>query len=229
VSTPRDLPDSPADKLRGAIFDFNGTLYWDSAWQESSWDEWLEGRGFHLDAAEKREHVHGRNGRHTFEHLFGHPLDDDEIARLTEEKESLYRAECLRRPAVLAPGAAALLSALRRHGIPMAIATASGRRNIEFFMERFGLDAWFPPELIVFDDGTLRGKPHPDLFLEAARRLGLPTGECAVFEDSASGVAAAENAGAGAVIVVDSTSSGSAWHRHRSIRDFGEIDPGMFG
>lgn len=213
----------------GAVFDFNGTLFWDSEWQESSWDAWLESRGMRLTAAEKHEHIHGRNGRHTFEYVFRRPLSDAEVAHFTEEKEALYRAECLRHEMVLAPGAAEFLDRLKSRGIPMAIATASGKANVDFFIGNLGLAEWFSPERIVFDDGSHRGKPHPDLFLAAMRRLSLAPADCVVFEDSASGIAAAENAGAGRVVIVNSTGGDCSHWPHRAIRHFSEFDADCLG
>ena len=105
----------------------------------------------------------------------------------------------------LAPGAAELLDWLCEHDIPHTIATASEIRNVRFFREHFGLDRWFDPRRIVYDDGTFSGKPAPDIYLRAAERIGLSPSRCIVAEDARSGIEAARRAGAGMIVAVAST------------------------
>lgn len=101
-------------------------------------------------------------------------------------KETIYRELCLQDEERfrLAPGAAELLDWLCEHGIPHTIATASEIRNVRFFREHFGLDRWFDPRRIVYDDGTFSGKPAPDIYLRAAERIGLSPSRCIVAEDA---------------------------------------------
>ena len=68
-----------------------------------------------------------------------------------------------------------------------------------------GLLDYFSRDRIIFNDGTSRGKPHPDLFSKAILALGLSASGVTIFEDSISGVEAARNAGAGNVVVVNGT------------------------
>ena len=172
---------------QGIIFDLNGVLLWDGALQERAWAEFSANlRGQPLSPAEMAVHVHGRNNRHTLEYLLSRPRAKGEPERLSGEKEAIYRRLCLAEAAgfSLSPGAASLLDWLAANGIPRAIATASGRGNVDFFRKYLGLDRWFRLEAIVYDDGTLRGKPAPDLYCRAAQVLGLPPAGCVVVEDS---------------------------------------------
>lgn len=171
----------------GVIFDFNGTLFWDSAYQESSWDEYLAIHHIKLTPAQKKEYIHGRNGKDTFEILFNRTLQDSEVYDLIEEKEVLYRKECLKHKMELAPGAKSLLAYLKSNEIPIAIATASGKNNVDFFIDRFNLLAYFELEHIIYDDGLIKGKPNPALFEKAINRLGVSKESSIIFEDSYSG------------------------------------------
>jgi beta-phosphoglucomutase-like phosphatase (HAD superfamily) len=54
-------------KNGGVIFDFNGTLFWDSEYQEISWDKYLETHNIYLTMAQKKEYIYGRNGKNTLE------------------------------------------------------------------------------------------------------------------------------------------------------------------
>lgn len=182
----------------GIIFDFNGTLFFDSDKQEQAWhtvSRQLRGKGF--TSEEMYERVHGRSSRSIFEYLLRKPLTQEQVWELIERKETIYRELCLQDEERfrLAPGAAELLDWLCEHGIPHTIATASEIRNVRFFREHFGLDRWFDPRRIVYDDGTFSGKPAPDIYLRAAERIGLSPSRCIVAEDARSGIEAARRAG----------------------------------
>ena len=105
----------------------------------------------------------------------------------------------------LVPGAESLLDYLVEHRIPHTIATASGIVNVEFFIRNFRLDRWFDPDKIVYDDGSLQGKPHPDIYQKASRTVGVAPEKCIVIEDAVSGIESAYRAGIGKIIAVDST------------------------
>jgi beta-phosphoglucomutase len=192
-------------KYEGVIFDFNGVLWWDTHLQEIAWKQFSsEIRGASFSREEMTVHLHGRYNQHTLEYLTGNPVIDDELERLTQQKESIYRQLCLEHGAEfrLSPGAIELLNFLVAQDIPHTIATATGKINLDFFVKHLSLLKWFDLETIVFDDGRRPGKPAPDIYLEAANRLELKPGRCAVVEDSHSGIEAANAAGIGQIIAL---------------------------
>jgi len=211
----------------GVIFDFNGTLFWDSAYQESSWDEYLKIHNIQLTKSQKKEYIHGRNGKDTFEILFNRKLKDSEVNQLVEEKEILYRKECLKHKMEFAPGAKLLLEYLKNKKIPMAIATASGKTNIDFFIEKFNLLDYFDLEHIIYNDGSIKGKPNPDLFEKAIHRLGVKKENSIIFEDSYSGIQAAINCKVQTVIIVNSTKEDYGVFTLPIIKHFDEFDKNL--
>ncbi|MGW0147764.1 HAD family hydrolase [Streptomyces sp. NPDC003333] len=98
----------------------------------------------------------------------------------------------------LMPGAARLLAELSEHGIPTALVSASHRRIIDRVLTTLGPQHF---SLTVAGDEVARTKPHPDPYLLAAAGLGADPARCAVVEDTATGVAAAEAAGCQVVAV----------------------------
>ncbi|WP_412078481.1 HAD family hydrolase [Streptomyces xanthophaeus] len=98
----------------------------------------------------------------------------------------------------LMPGAERLLSELARHNVPTALVSASHRRVIDQVLLTLGRDRF---TMTVAGDEVTRTKPHPDPYLLAARTLGAHPARCAVIEDTATGVAAAEAAGCRVVAV----------------------------
>jgi beta-phosphoglucomutase-like phosphatase (HAD superfamily) len=197
-------------RYHGIIFDFNGVLLWDSHLQEQAWRQLSAELGRRpLSEQEYAVHVHGRNNQHTLEYLTGRSMHGDELARLSSRKEAAYRQLCLDQgPGFrLSPGAVDLLDFLSDHQIPRTIATASGKANLDFFVENLGLDRWFKTEWIVYDDGTRPGKPAPDIYHQAAGNLALDPARCIVVEDSRSGIQAAHNAGIGHIIALGPAST----------------------
>ncbi|MFF8865551.1 HAD family hydrolase [Streptomyces sp. NPDC015139] len=98
----------------------------------------------------------------------------------------------------LMPGAARLLAELHEHAIPTALVSASHRRIIDRVLTVLGSHHF---DLSVAGDEVSRTKPFPDPYLMAAARLGADPSRCAVVEDTATGVAAAEAAGCRVVAV----------------------------
>ncbi|WP_163322931.1 HAD family hydrolase [Draconibacterium mangrovi] len=215
-------------KVKGVVFDFNGTLFWDTHLQEDSWDRFLEKYGFTLNEEEKKKYIHGINAKDTFEYLFKRELNDAEVHRLTEEKEVIYRSMCLEHGMQLAPGAEQLISFLANSGVALAIATASAKNNVDFFIQHFPLLNYFRPEHIIYNDGTMRGKPHPDLFNKAISAIGTKADETLIFEDSHAGLEAAVRSRAGAVIIVNSANADYNGYSCRQITHFNEVDTALF-
>ena len=98
-------------------------------------------------------------------------------------------------------GAAELIEELAARKLPMAVATSTVRRIAEHHLKRAGLLDHFAA--VCTREDVTRGKPHPDLFLAAAGKLGARVERCLVLEDSYPGVRAAHASGAMAIMVPD--------------------------
>jgi HAD superfamily hydrolase (TIGR01509 family) len=112
---------------------------------------------------------------------------------VSEAKESLYRRLLRERGLEALPGAVDWLSRLRADGWKQALASSAPRPNIDACFETLSLAGFL--DAVVSADEVGRGKPDPALFLEAARRLGLPRGRCVVVEDAPAGLEGARRAG----------------------------------
>lgn len=100
------------------------------------------------------------------------------------------------------PGAVETLDWLDAKGVPYAMASSASPSKLRFNLERTGLLPRFPVH--VNGDEVERGKPAPDIFLEAARRLGVDIGRCIVVEDSINGLKGARAAGAAVIAIAGS-------------------------
>lgn len=208
--------------IKGVIFDFNGTLYWDTALHNSAWDQFLEKNRIFLSDEEKDSRIHGKNNIDILKNLFARELSTVEIARMSIEKEDIYQSMCLKHKLGLAPGCITFFKFLKKNKIPYTIATAADLYNIDFYFEHLKLGAYFEKSKVVYSDGTIRSKPDPEIFLKALGILGLEARDVLIFEDSKAGIEAAENAGAGKIIIVNSNKSDYSTWDHQVISSFEE-------
>jgi len=214
-------------KLKGAIFDFNGTLFWDTAFHDRAFDVFLEKHGVRLTDEEKRVKIHGKQNIDIMRGIFGNHLTETEANEMGLEKEAIYRELCIN-DLKFAPGAEDLFNFLKANNIAMTIATSAGIENVSFYFEEMNLDRWFSLAKTAYDNGTFRGKPHPDVFLIAAEKLGLRPEETMMFEDSVAGILATENAGAGKIYIVNSYGENYSRFSHEIITDFAQVDRALF-
>lgn len=215
---------------KGVIFDFNGTLFWDSEKHEIAWREFSkEIRGRELNEEEFKTKVHGRTNKLILEYIIGEDCEESRIDELSKEKERLYRNLCKEDKDTfkLVPGAEKFFDYLKEKEIPFTIATASIKENVDFFVESFNLRKWFEIDKIAFDDGSTKSKPDPDIYLKAAKLLGVDIKECIVFEDAISGIKSASNAGVKEIIVIDRLGKKEAFKEikgvKRIIKNFNEL------
>ena len=80
-----------------------------------------------------------------------------------------------------------------RGKLPMAVASGGTRRLVTMQLQQVGIYDWF--DAVVVSEDTEKGKPDPDVFLEAAKRLKVDPSLCRVYEDGEPGILAAERAG----------------------------------
>jgi beta-phosphoglucomutase family hydrolase len=188
--------------LSAAIFDLDGTLVDNMRFHVQAWVAMSRSLGLETPAERFEREFNGRRNEEIFPALLGRPVPPEELARLSEQKESHYRA--LYAPH-LAPlrGARELLTRLRDAGLGLAVASAGPRPNRAFVLDGLHLRPFFS-HVIGAEDVT-RGKPAPDLFLAAARALGVDPSGCVVFEDAVHGIHAARSAGMLAVGVTTLT------------------------
>ncbi len=146
-----------------------------------------------------------------------------------EERNSLLRKEFANNDPL--PGAERLLRHLHRHQVPIAVATSSDKELFEIKITRH--KSWFSLFNVVVtgDDAEVeRGKPAPDIFLVAARRLAAVPEETLVFEDAPSGLAAGIAAGMRVIAVPDPNMDKSRYQgAEQLLESLEDFQPTIFG
>ena len=174
--------------IKGILFDFNGTMFFDGPMHKKAWNTFsLKYRNKPI-TDDELDHMHGQTNKRIIEMLMGDYLSEEESKNLSLSKEALYREVCRNDPATfhLVDGLEEVLDTLKQRHIPMTICSASIKDNIDFFISSFHLDRWFDVDKIVYDDGLHTNKIT--MFQDGASRIDVPIEECLVFEDSLSGI-----------------------------------------
>jgi trehalose 6-phosphate phosphatase len=156
----------------------------------------------------------------------GDPPGEKTIWGLSARKNHLFLETLLEEGADAYESTLNLLADLRASGIRTALITAS--RNCAKVLASAGVEGVFDAQVdgIVAADLRLAGKPAPDVFLEAARRLGVPPARAVVVEDAQAGVEAGRNGGFALVIGVDRGGQAdelAAHGAHVVVEDLGEV------
>ena len=192
---------------KGIIFDFNGTLFSDSAKHLEAWREFSKRvRSYPFTDEEMRDYMFGRTNEDILTYLMNERPPKELVLKLGKEKEAVYRQMCKddKENTHLVPFAEEFLDYLKENNIPRTIATMSDKDNVDFYIEEFKLDKWFDIDKIVYDNGMIKGKPAPDIYQIAAKNINLSPCDCVVVEDAVSGIESARAAGVGKIVAIAS-------------------------
>lgn len=202
------------------IFDMDGVLVDNFKYHQKAWKMFCSEHGLDFDRA-FRSRVFGGTNKDHLETFFGRPLDPNEVRTFEAQKEALYRT--LYAPYICpVPGVLDFLEEIKRKGIPCALATSSPSENVHFVLEKTQTRGYFP---VVCDASSItRGKPYPDIFVEAASRLGMSPDRCIVFEDSLNGIEAAKRSGARVVALLTTHPSTELPEVDRVIENFENLE-----
>ncbi len=173
------------------ILDMDGVIIDSNPWHRRVWAEYNRRLGIETDEA-MQQRMYGKRNDEIIRDFLGTHLSGEEVHAHGAAKERLYRETI--RPVVndaLVPGVREFLERHRRQ--PIGVATNAEPANVEFILEEARLRPYF--RVVVDGHQVLNPKPHPDIYLKAAKQLGAAPCDCVVFEDSFTGIDAARAAG----------------------------------
>jgi beta-phosphoglucomutase family hydrolase len=203
-----------------AIFDWDGVILDSAGQHEQAW-EWLVAQNGQALPPDFFLKSYGIKNEKAITELLGWKLEPDQMDRLIAAKEKQCRRLLRENGARSLPGVVALLKRLKARGVPCAIASSTPRLNVDCAMKLLGIRHYF--KAIVAGEDVKRGKPDPEVFLLAARRLKVPPERCVVFEDAPVGIDAALAAGMKVVGLATTNPPGSLKRAHRVVRRLNEL------
>jgi HAD superfamily hydrolase (TIGR01509 family) len=219
-----------SDRTRGigaVVFDLDGVIVDSEIWWDEARRDFAAARG-RTWTEEDRFAVMGANSRQwsrTMRRRLGIDDEDEVIERAIVDA---VVARYAREGAPRIDGAAEAVQRIAARW-PVAVASSAHREVIDAALDSTGLTAVF--QVVVSSDEVERGKPDPDVYLEAAGRLGLPPARCLVVEDSYNGVRAARAAGMIVVLVPNATippAPGTREEAHAVVDRLADLDPARF-
>lgn len=179
-------------KLKGLLFDMDGTLVDNLAYHFMAFDAYAKREGFTLLEPVSLK-INGMHSNDIFPLLLGNEVVAQYgLDRLNREKEEVYRD--MYRPKI-APivGVIELLKEAKKAGVKCAIGSSGCRENVEMIIEGLGIADLIDGSISGSD--VTHGKPHPEIFTKAHELLGLKAEECIVVEDAVNGIVAGVRAG----------------------------------
>jgi beta-phosphoglucomutase len=196
---------TPSENRLGVIFDLDGVLV-DTGWaHKQAWDDLAEKEGFDI-SDDFFYSTFGMRNDQIIPMFAGPDISPAEIERLSQWKEQRYR-DLIAKKLTLPPPVARLLADLKSNRFLLAVGSSAPKANLDLVLESVKINDYF--DACVTGEEVVEGKPAPETFLTAARKLGLPPARCAVVEDAVQGVEAGKAAGM-PVVAVTTTRNRSA-------------------
>jgi beta-phosphoglucomutase family hydrolase len=195
--------------LQAVIFDFDGVIVDSHPAHLQAWRSFFQSIGITVSDEELLFVTEGAKRGDILRHFLG-DLSQAQVKQYGERKESLLQDSS---PLIgTVPGVTDLLNSLSAAGVPMAVASSASRKRVRFTLESLQLKSYF--QVIVAGDEIEKGKPDPEIFQVAAKKLEVDPARTLVFEDSINGVLGAKRAGMKCLCI-------GANGRHRTLMEAG--------
>ncbi len=182
----------------GVIFDMDGVLVDSYRAHFEAWRKVAAVYSFEDFGEELFASTFGRTSRDIIHNLWGNVLSGEEMDALDEKKEQFYR-DIIAANFPEMTGASQRIRALDAAGFVLAVGSSGPPANVQVCLE--ALPAGDLISATVTGRDVTHGKPHPEVFLKAAEKLGLEPSQCAVVEDAPAGIEAARRAKMAAIAI----------------------------
>ncbi|MFH0880531.1 MAG: HAD family phosphatase [Lentisphaerota bacterium] len=209
-------------KLPACIFDWDGVVVDSNAMHVKNWDRLAEEEG---RPSPQVPNI-GKCGLRTeavLAKLLQWNVSPGDMDRLAFRKEELFRTMVAEEGIDSIRGVIHFLQALRSAGHPVAVGSSAPRLNVDAGIKALAMGDAF--NAIVAGEDVAHGKPFPDIFLLAAKKMGVDPAHCVVFEDAPAGIQAAHAAGMRVIGVLSSHTAQELKQADMLIHHFGEMTP----
>lgn len=210
------MPNTP-----GIIFDMDGVIVDSNPAHKEAIQLFCKKHSQDLSQNFIENRLYGRTNKEWIPELFGE-ISDAQLKELADEKEEMFR-DMFNPEDHIVDGIHDFIEDLKQANIPMAVGTSAPKENADYILGRLFLKDYF--DVILDSSDVTHGKPHPEIYLKAAKALDRKPTNCIVFEDSVSGVAAGRKAGATVIGVTTTHTQEELSPCARVIESFTGIKP----
>ena len=205
---------------KAVIFDMDGVICHTNPTHADAFKIFFTKYGIEANEEDFKAHMYGKNNSYIMSHFFDREIKGEELLKLEDEKESMFREVY---GPIIKPvnGYIDFLDKLKAAGIKTAVATSAPRANMDLIMT--GLILGDKMDSFMSSEDVTAHKPDPQVYLKTAKKLDINPSNCIVFEDSYSGAMAGLNAGMKVVAVLTSHTKEELPKCDVYINDFTEI------
>jgi beta-phosphoglucomutase family hydrolase len=205
------------------LWDMDGVLVDTGEFHFQSWNETFEELDVPFDREDFRK-TFGMNNAGILERILERKPEPDEVTRISDKKEYLFR-ELVKGKAVPLPGVLKWLKQFQAWKVKQAITSSAPPENIEVLVAELNIEDYFDAIVSGFD---MPGKPNPDVFLKAANTIKIRPGNCIVIEDAIAGVEGAKKAGMKCIAVTNTNPANALEKADYIFSDLGEMNKEKF-
>jgi beta-phosphoglucomutase family hydrolase len=188
------------NRLEAVLWDMDGVIADTADFHYRAWQEIVKER----DIIFKKEdfmQLFGQRHDTIIKFILGDKLSKKEADAISDRKQALYR-RLVAQNIIPLPGAIELIKSLNKNKIKTAIASSAVPENVDVIIRGLGIENCF--QAIAYGTEVAEGKPSPQIFQLAAKKLGVRAGNCVVIEDAIAGVTAAKRANMKCIAVTNS-------------------------
>jgi beta-phosphoglucomutase len=207
------------NSLRAVIWDLDGVIIDSAEEHRQAWQRLAREEGIQFSDADFWA-TFGKRNDDIIAVIWG-PQAPERVQALANRKEAYFR-DLIRKTAAPLPGSIELLQGLHEAGFLQALASSAPIENIQLISEVLGLRQYFTA--LVSGETVAHGKPAPDIFLKAAKELGIDPGQCLVIEDAVAGVQAAHAAGMRCIAVAGNRDLPGLREAELMVKSLREVD-----
>lgn len=190
--------------MKGVIFDLDGTIVFSHPTHFAAYEKLFGKFGIQWSYREFNDVFAGTGAPKIIEDILTrHGVKKFDLPALVKKKRDIFNELLEKKSLMTVPGFFEFLDMLRKRGLKKIIASGSNRDNIRGMLENIGVAEDFPD--FISGEDVARPKPAPDIFFEAARKIGIAPNECLVFEDTEHGILGAKAAGMKCIALTTTT------------------------
>ncbi|MCA5006392.1 HAD family hydrolase [Sphingobacterium bovistauri] len=202
------------------LFDMDGVICHTNPHHAKAFEIFFDKHEIAYTEQEFEEHMYGKHNSHIMTYFFKRPIHSEELLQLEFEKEQLFR-DIYKDKVETIPYYKSFLADLKSTNFLTAVCTSAPRANMDLIIDQ--LDIRNQMQSLMGSEDVVLHKPHPEVYVNTAKRLGVDPQNCVVFEDSFSGITAGLNAGMKVVAVLSSHTKQQLPKCSYYIQDYSEI------